>query len=303
MKIADIKFTALEPISHISHTESSTSFLVRENIFNGYEVFEVVLGITGNAVRTTLRKAGMRHMCRVLDLKEKYISIDIFNVLASGGYIDGAQKVDIDFAVALRELLPWWSLFAGGTGSMILSGLVNVSPARLLCIETSALLGKPCMQEWGELTQVSEFTRVDSAKDDLQAKALTDVPDDKRTMQMRYGVENIIAGAELYSKIFTKPVPISDMEKAALMACLVEFGEYPFLGGQHRIDMGRVKYEAVTPFGSTITGDGEGGVKADQAITDMITLYVNNLKTNSERIKTFLLASNVSDGMKKVVGM
>ena len=158
-----IRYTMRAPVSHIGETASTGT------------VFQTVLTkngrlpiITGNAMRGTLRD------CSALDLLDTIgckVDKEIFNILFSGGNLNGTMKNDVAKAKTVREKFPSISLFGGGLGDMIMQGKMIAGNLYPLCIETEEMLGEPSSGiSWHNLIDEMEMTRMDNSKDDKLEK-------------------------------------------------------------------------------------------------------------------------------------
>ena len=234
MKIEAI-YTLKQPLSHIGESEGTASFLNTIRIAAEGKVQEV-FALTGNAIRGTLRDCAARHLLDHLDARVKKKE---FNILFSGGNISGAMSVDIDQAKKYRELLPVISLFGAGVGNQILAGKITQGFAMPVCRETAGII--PYMEgidralfenSWRSMTGTVSFTRFDDSKNVLfqpymQGEDNTDK--DAASTQMRYEVEYLVPGSQLYHAInlYTE----SEIELGAYVAALKEFSMSPVLGG------------------------------------------------------------------------
>ena len=97
MKIR-IKYKAIAPISHIGETSSTGSYFQTVKTSDGNLPI-----ITANSVRGILRDNAAKYLLNHLGIK---VSKEIFNILFSGGNINGTMKNDIGKAKAIREYFP-----------------------------------------------------------------------------------------------------------------------------------------------------------------------------------------------------
>lgn len=106
MKKLRIKYRLLSPLSHIGETASTGSYF--QTILTSAGRVPVV---TGNSIRGKLRDCMALHLLDLLDAK---VGKDTFNILFSGGNINGAMKDDVEKAKAVRAHFPLISLLGGG---------------------------------------------------------------------------------------------------------------------------------------------------------------------------------------------
>lgn len=235
MKIETI-YTLQQPLSHIGESESTVSFLNTIRIAVNGKV-EEVFALTGNAIRGTLRDCAARHL---LDKLYAKVGKKEFNILFSGGNISGSMSTDIDQARKYRDLLPIISLFGAGVGNQILAGKMTQGFALPVCQETKEIVpdidcikGELKNTSWKSLTGTINFTRFDDSKNvNLQGYIQGDndnTDKDSASTQMRYEVEYLVPGAQLYHII--NICTDTDIELGAFVAALEEFSRSPVLGG------------------------------------------------------------------------
>ena len=93
MKIR-IKYKAIAPISHIGETSSTGSYFQTVKTSDGNLPI-----ITANSVRGILRDNAAKYLLSHLGIK---VSKEIFNILFSGGNINGTMKNDIGKAIVVQ---------------------------------------------------------------------------------------------------------------------------------------------------------------------------------------------------------
>lgn len=230
-------YTLKQPLSHIGENESTTSFLNTIRIAANGKT-EEVFAMTGNAIRGMLRDSAARHLLKMLNVKVKKKE---FNILFSGGNISGAMNTDIDQAKKYREILPMISVFGAGIGNQILSGKITQGFALPVCQETVGII--PEIQginktlfasSWKKLTGTINFTRFDDSKNTnyqpfLHEEEKEEKSDGAASTQMRYEVEYLVPGAQLYHIINMDTD--KEVELGVLVAALKEFAKAPILGG------------------------------------------------------------------------
>ena len=130
-------FTLKSPLSHISESIGTTSYLSQEPILQPDGTSTEVFCYSGNAWRGQLRDLAAMHMLDEIGLK---VSRDSFHLLFSGGKIGGDQKVDIENIKKIRESIPMLALFGGGIGNTIMPGLMRVGNCYPVCLEALPVL-------------------------------------------------------------------------------------------------------------------------------------------------------------------
>lgn len=226
-----IKYKLTAPLSHIGETASTGSFF--QTVLTASGRLPV---ITGNSIRGQIRDACALHFLRILgeiDMSGVKVDKDTFNILFSGGNINGTMKDDVAKAKAVRKHFPMISLLGGGLGDMIMSGKLLCGFAYPVCRESVSITGIESDISWHSLIDEMGFTRTDDSKNDKLSGYLLDVEEEKTakaSTQMRFNVQYIAAGAEFVQDIIFLP-GISDLELGAFYAGLREWFKVPRLGG------------------------------------------------------------------------
>lgn len=273
-------FTLLSPLSHIGSTIGPDSYLSTQTILgcNG-EPVEVFV-YSSNALRGMWRDAGAKYMLDKLGAGATLqIPLELFYLFFSGGSIGGDQAIDIDQARRIRQAIPHLSVFGGGVGNMILPGKINVGEGLPVCRELRHIIPDDCPGNrelsWRQMTTEVSYTRQDDAKNELLRPYIQDLStpaleaskqmallpgveekepkggkkrdkksegedsDDRRPQQMRYTIEVLCRGAVLWQE--TTFQELTEVELGAFVAAIAEWSKQPYLGGQARIGMGKVK--------------------------------------------------------------
>lgn len=220
-----MKYKMLSPLSHIGETASTGSYFQTILTASGR-----VPVITGNSIRGQLRDSMALHLLELLDAK---VSKDTFNILFSGGNINGAMKDDVEKAKKIREHFPLVSLMGGGLGDMIMAGKLISTFAYPVCKETFEITGIDSPLSWHSLIDEMEFTRTDDGKNDRFADYMTDVAEEKTakaSTQMRYSVQYMAAGS-VFVQDFRFLESVTDLELGAFFSGLRKWFEVPKLGG------------------------------------------------------------------------
>lgn len=220
-----IKYKMLAPVSHIGEVASTGSYFQTVLTAGGK-----VPVITGNSIRGQIRDSiALDLLCRLNCQVDK----EAFNVLFSGGNINGTMREDVEKAKKIREHFPGISLLGGGMGDMIMAGKMLSSFAYPVCLETNAITGEDSDLSWHSLIDEIEFTRSDDSKNDQKSKWIIDTEEElsaKASTQMRFSVQYIAAGTEFVQDIVFLN-GITELELGAFYAGLVKWFETPHLGG------------------------------------------------------------------------
>lgn len=226
-----IKYTMLAAVSHIGETASTGSYFQTVLTASGR-----VPVITGNSIRGQLRDSMAAHLLDTLSqgtLTGAKVSKDVFNILFSGGNINGTMKDDVEKAKKVRAHFPMISLLGGGLGDMIMAGRLISTFAYPVCQETESITGIASGLSWHSLIDEMEFTRMDDAKDDRTAAYLLDATEDKTakaSTQMRFSVQYMAAGTQ-FVQDFIFLDGVTDLELGAFYAGLGKWFQIPRLGG------------------------------------------------------------------------
>ena len=226
-----IKYKMLAPVSHIGETASTGSYFQTVLTAGGR-----VPAITGNSIRGQLRDSMAAHLLDTLSegsLIPVKVSKDVFNILFSGGNINGAMKDDVGKAKTIRAHFPLVSLMGGGLGDMIMAGKLICSFAYPVCKETESITGTESDISWHSLIDEMEFTRTDDSKNDRLAAYMQDAGEEKTakaSTQMRYSVQYMAAGTE-FVQDFIFLGGTTELELGAFYAGLLQWFKVPRLGG------------------------------------------------------------------------
>ena len=226
-----IKYKMLAPVSHIGETASTGSYFQTVLTADGR-----VPVITGNSVRGQLRDSMAAHLLDTMgdsSLLGVKVSKDVFNILFSGGNINGAMKDDVEKAKNVRAHFPLVSLMGGGLGDMIMAGKLICSFAYPVCKETESITSIESGISWHSLIDEMEFTRTDDGKNDQLAAYMQDTGEEKTaksSTQMRYSVQYLAAGTD-FVQDFIFLDGVTDLELGAFYAGLRQWFKVPRLGG------------------------------------------------------------------------
>ena len=263
-----IHYTMRAPVSHIGETASTGS------------VFQTVLTkdgrlpiITGNSMRGTLRDCSAIDLLKTVGCK---VDKEIFNILFSGGNLNGTMKNDVAKAKAVREKFPNISLFGGGLGDMIMQGKLLAGNLYPLCIETEEMLGEEANGiSWHSLIDEMEMTRMDNSKDDRMEKFIENADAEtkaKASTQMRYSVQYMAVGTVFVQDVVF--VDCSELEKGAFYAALIEWFNKPVLGGMSAKGFGIFDGDAGAVYERNAT------VVVNPEINELVEKYHDFVKEN-----------------------
>lgn len=284
-----IKYKMLAPVSHIGETASTGSYFQTVLTADGR-----VPVITGNSVRGQLRDSMAAHLLDTMgagNLLGVKVSKDVFNILFSGGNINGAMKDDVEKAKNVRAHFPLVSLMGGGLGDMIMAGKLICSFAYPVCKETESITGIESDISWHSLIDEMEFTRTDDGKNDQLASYMQDTGEEKTakaSTQMRYSVQYMAAGTE-FVQDFIFLDGVTDLELGAFYAGLRQWFKAPRLGGMAAKGFGLFDAELVgqelsVKNGAVAIGAPEKLIEKYEAlIRGEETEYLSLLETKKEK--------------------
>ncbi len=284
-----MKYKMLSPLSHIGETASTGSYFQTILTASGR-----VPVITGNSIRGQLRDSMALHLLELLDTK---VSKDTFNILFSGGNINGAMKDDIEKAKKIREHFPLVSLMGGGLGDMIMAGKLICSFAYPVCKETESITGIESDISWHSLIDEMEFTRTDDGKNDQLVGYMQDAGEEKTakaSTQMRYSVQYMAAGTE-FVQDFIFLDGVTALELGAFYTGIHKWFEVPRLGGMAAKGFGL--FDANLDGGSiTVTN---GITRTAPSTEEYMLAYDNFIRTEGiEHLSLFNTKKEKKNGKK-----
>lgn len=274
MKRLDIEFKLLTALSHIGESIGVESSLNTQKILQNGEIKEIML-YTGNALRGQLRDCGAKRT-----IQDRKVNNELFYLLFSGGNIQGEQKVDFEKSKNIREQLPLISILGGGIGNSLLAGKIYVSDAYPLCEETKDIvpsyLQERCVLPCNMLTSEREYTRFDDSKNDLFELFRTETEQKEKqkreaSVQMRYNIELLNAGSELYTLIQCDN--LTDMEYGCLLSAINEMFQTPYLGGKRNVGLGRFEAKVKTNDEEIISVNKDGTITTKDEIKNLIEAF------------------------------
>lgn len=295
-------FTTRSPLSHISESISTNSYLSQDAILQPDGTIEEVFSYSGNAWRGQLRDLCATYLLKKLGVS---VSFDFFHLLYSGGKIGGEQTINIAKAKEIRESLPSFSLFGGGIGSQIISGKIKVGSSYPVCVEALPVLPESAHSlakkiTYSDLTTEKNFTRMDDSKKlelihNIKVDDLHLLSEDERkkkkdvATQMIMTSELIVSGVSLMHQIDL--MSVTDIELGALFAAFQMFSELPYIGGQSNKGHGLVDYECYIV--NTQTNENHDVIRINSSSTELsafaeekIASYQKHLLEIKANIKT-----------------
>lgn len=181
--------TVLSSISHGEGHEGTDQLIRRERVMTSDGPAQIPV-VSGQAWRGKLRRVSAWELWRMLDRPD--LPATSANFLLAGGSLAKTPKPITDHEQRrLREICPMVDLFGGSGGGTIMEGCLQVGKLTPLCAETRALLGHDAGTPARQLVQLEEFSR-------KEPTTFTEDPDaEPGGIQMRYGVETLVAGTRL----------------------------------------------------------------------------------------------------------
>ncbi|MGQ9824634.1 MAG: hypothetical protein ACUVSK_06495 [Desulfotomaculales bacterium] len=240
----DGKITLLSPLSHIGESIGTDSYLSEDLIIGPDGKPIECFTYSGNAFRGLLRDLCAAYMSEKLGVK---YNLSSFYLLFSGGMLESSREVDVDLARKIRQYVPMLSVFGGSIGQQILRGKVKIGPMYPIVQETARVvpgfMRKGDVPSWLFLTYDKSFSRKDDLKDcSLSRYILEDVlPALKKKdspQQMRYTVELLAAGTDLYQRIDL--CTLTELELGAFVSAFEELAKHPYIGGKSAVGCGLI---------------------------------------------------------------
>jgi len=265
-------WTMLAPLSHKGESHGTDAYLDTTEIIGANGQPTEVFVYHGNALRGMWRDAGTIYMLDALDVLG--MSLEVFYLLFSGGAMKaGDGTIDIDRARQMRSAMPLLSVLGGAVGSQTLSGKLACGDAYPLCKEVQHIIPKPLRADdspsWRQLITERTHTRMDDAKNVRFERYLAQPPapeikllagaveaeeassatgtgsDEQRKskerppQQMRYMEEVLRLGSRLWQRMDVRD--LTKLELGALVSAVAQWSRWPYIGGNARIGMGRVR--------------------------------------------------------------
>lgn len=284
-----IRYKMLSPVSHIGETASTGSYFQTVLTADGR-----VPVITGNSIRGQLRDSMAAHLLDLLGVK---VNKDTFNILFSGGNINGAMKDDVEKAKRVRECFPLISLMGGGLGDMIMAGKLICSFAYPVCRETEHVTGIESDLSWHSLIDEMEFTRTDDGKNDRLSGYMIDAGEEKTakaSTQMRFSVQYMAAGTEFVQDLIFLD-GYTTLELGAFYSGVRKWFSIPKLGGMSAKGFGL--FDAEMEDGSIAVRNGNISTSEDTEL--LISAYENFAKSQgSECFSVFDVKKEKKSGKK-----
>jgi hypothetical protein len=253
----------LSPLSHIGESHGTDSYLAEQIVIGPDRRPVEVFVYSGNAFRGLMRDQGVKYLLD--NLGGIQVPVETFHLLFSGGSLGSETHVDISQARMYRKLLPLFSIFGGGTGNQIISGKLRVGQMYPITRECAHIVPERYRQDelpsWRQWTMEQSYTRKDDSKDE-RLRLYLHTGDDQQLMiegetqeskkkeqptQMRYTVECLAPGSELYQRI--ELVDVTEVELGAWVSCLAEWSRSPYIGGKSNVGLGlcEASWEYIVP--------------------------------------------------------
>lgn len=289
-----IRYKMLSPVSHIGETASTGSYFQTVLTADGR-----VPVITGNSIRGQLRDSMAAHLLDTMSqgsLIGVKVSKDVFNILFSGGNINGAMKDDVEKAKNVRKHFPLVSLMGGGLGDMIMAGKLICGFAYPVCSETESITGITSDISWHSLIDEMEFTRTDDGKNDKLSDYMLDAGEEKTakaSTQMRYSVQYMAAGTE-FVQDFIFLDGVTELEIGSFYAGIRKWFQCPRLGGMAAKGFGM--FDAGIGDDISVTG---GNVSISSTAEETIAAYEDFIRSDGAEYLSLLDAKKMSKNGKK----
>lgn len=287
--------TLLTSVSHIGESTGIEAVFHRTKMACADGIIRNIPTVTGNSIRGQLRDHAAAYLIHTLSIDEK-LGLSAFYVLWSGGAlqkgVDGST-LRLEQLRRLRELLPMISVWGAAVGAQILPGKLDVGMAIPVAAETVGLLpdfyaDHAPMHSVYDLMQTEYYTRRDDAKDPRLEDVHTGVKDkDAAPQQMRYAVETMVAGTQLYWWFALRDAPTT-LEYGAFASALNSWGRSPHLGGKGAVGHGQIKLTITDGQRAWGFGFGDDEVLIPEFLESCEADYRAHIKANRDEIIALL---------------
>lgn len=225
----DLDLMAMSSLVHGGITAATTQLFRRELLPQPDGTFDQIPVVSGNAVRSALRRTAGQLFTDALGL-EGTLPIAAAAVLTNGGALAKTGKTPL--SGAQRQLVRRWvvplGLFGGAATGVLIDGCVRASKLLPVCQETAQVTGRGSSASVYDLVQVEDYTHT----------ALPDA-DDPTAGQMRYSVEVLTAGTRLWGQIeLDRGTPL---QAALLRETITAWVEHGAIGGRVGTGHGRLR--------------------------------------------------------------
>jgi len=255
--------------------------------------------ISGNALKHVLvRDPGVRHMLRVLELKDGSLSKGAIHLLFSGGSLSvKGSAVSLSQYREICELVPILAICGGAVGNYMIESRISVGDARPVCdehgdripvaelIDAGMIDPEDVERPIGHLLDVQMGTRHDPLRAPTVRRYLTGGEqrqleldksaalavreegghaDKGDSQQMLYERQVLAAGTRLHSRLYTRD--LTEMEEAALWSAVGEWLRRPFLGANSSVGNGEARLRILPSEPVSVPGTVWEGTTAPVAV-------------------------------------
>lgn len=308
------RIKTLQALSHIGSSSGPDAFFNKTTVLNERLEPEEVCLYTGNGFRGMLRDLAAEYLMDKLGIAA--LDEETFSMFWEGGSIGGPQSMDIDKARRYRSLVPMYSLFGGGVGNQMIEGKMCMGSMYPICRECSNILPRRFRADhvsWREMMVDRSYTRKDDSKNErlrekyLQHTATLALPEGKEKgerkppQQMRYSIQTLCEGAQLYQRIDFAWV--EDVDLGVFVSAMRAFRRHPYLGGNkgkgHGLceityewrdaDSGSDANQHFLTVGSDLCDFSPAATRALEAYDDyLMRVYMTYLESNKTTLKQLL---------------
>lgn len=245
--------------------------------------------LSGNSVRGLWRDMFFARLLELVgDIKFSDLPPQRAHALLSGGSIEAGSdtgKVDVELRRRARAICPAWDLIAGCIDGQIMSGLLSVSDAVLVCQENAWKLH----QELAPSMPLEEFAASLKPADRLtQLRLLTRQVHREigstAGHQMLVNVEALLPGAQLLHSFMVRGLDgVSELASSCLTDLLEQFQASGKYGAKTGAGYGTIAFDRYMP--------GEGMPELSCS-----AIYQDWVAANREEIRAWLLGGSSSTG-------
>ena len=264
-RIVQALFTLRSSISHQGTAQGTTGVFNRIKVVTRHGDVEEVPLVTGNSFRGQLRDHAAKHLIETAGLKPEDLRQAGAALLFSGGSLTkvSSSGVSLEQVRTLTDALPPLALFGGSFGNHIVRGKL-ISGMFIPVADETALYLPPDLREAAmkasvfDLIQIESYTRRDDSRDERFTRYYPEVQpkaEDAASTQMRYELETLVAGTQLYWHFVLQDVTY--LEEQVFLAAMRSWAEHPTLGGRVAVGHGLVEADMdngwrITPYGHNL---------------------------------------------------
>lgn len=251
--------TLLSPLAHNSDESCGTDTKFRRmKILHDGKTLQIPI-YSGNALRGILRRLIAKDFFERIGIEK--LSDKLYYTFFCGGSLEKGSSqdyIEVGKKLELRETIPFISLFGSAIHNQIMQGKLQVGMAVPIAKETEKMTKKESTKSIWELTDEIFYTR----RDDLEDKE-----NDSQVQQMKYNIEVLISGTQLFHEFVLQDV--NEVELSCFGHVIDLWKSDPILGGKAGTGHGKVELAYMPEFPNS-------------------KIYLDFLNENKDKIKEYI---------------